>query len=252
MKHAMPIAIAVLLTGLLGQPAAAQTSGLTNADVVRLVAARVPDQTVITVIQEAAATRFDLSSRAVVELAAQDVSSAVITAMRQVPTAATPQAASTTNAVVLPDPAPAAAAQTLAGAAAEAALTLHTWPVPATSPSELPEKTTTDVPAAPAIDGRAASAAGEASWRARVAPLHQALREDRAKEGPLLNRINKLSAELAGMAPASVKRRGVESERQKLTAELTGLHESLRTDLAATQTLEDEGRRAGVPPEWLR
>jgi hypothetical protein len=88
MKHATPIAIAVLLTGLLGQPAAAQTSGLglTNADIARLVAARVSDQTVMTVIREATATQFDLSSRAVVELAGQEVSSAVIAAMRQAAT----------------------------------------------------------------------------------------------------------------------------------------------------------------------
>ena len=247
MKHARPIAVAVLMIALLGQPKAAQTSGLTNADIARLVAARVPDQTVIAVIREAPATQFDLSARALVELAGQEVSSAIIAAMRQVPVATTPPAASTANTILLPDPAPAAGAQTLAGAAAEAALTTHSWPVPAIGSSELPEKPATDAPAAQAIDAAAASAPDEASWRARAAPLHQALRDDRAKEGPLLNRINKLTGELSAVGPSSAKRSGIETERQKLTIELTALRESLRADLASKQALEDEGRRAGVP-----
>jgi hypothetical protein len=146
---------------------------------------------------------------------------------------------------------PAAGAQTLAGAAAEAALSTHTWPASATSSSELPAKTP-EAPPAAATDAVTASAADEASWRARVAPLHQALRDDRAKEGPLLNRINKLTGELSALGPSSVKRSALETERQKLTIEVTALRESLRTDMASTQALEDEGRRAGVPPEWLR
>jgi hypothetical protein len=253
MKHATPIAIVVLLTGLLGQLAAAQTSGLglTNTDIARLVAARVSDQTVMTVIREATATQFDLSSRAVVELAGQEVSSAVIAAMRKVAATAPPPTASAANAIALPEPAPAAGAQTLAGAAAEAALSTHTWPVSATSSSELPAKTP-DAPDAAATGAVTAFAADEASWRARVAPLHQALRDDRAKEGPLLNRINKFTGELSALGPSSVKRSGIETERQKLTIELTALRESLRTDMASTQALEDEGRRAGVPSEWLR
>jgi len=253
MKHSISIAMAVLLTGLLGQPAGAQVSGLTNADIARLVAMRVSDQTVIAVIREAAATQFDLSSRAVVELAGQQVSNAILAAMRQVPAGATPPAASAPNLIALPEPAPAEGTQTLAGAAAEAALLNHTWPSSTISSNEPPPKTT-DTPALVPSDAVSVSlsAAEEASWRARATPLRQALREDRSREGPLLNGINKLTAELAAVGPSSVRRRGIETERQKLTIELTALRELLRTDLAAAQVLEDEGRRAGVPPEWLR
>jgi hypothetical protein len=251
MTRATPIAVAVLLAVLLGLPAVAQTSALTNADIVRLVAARVSDQTVIHVIREATATQFDLGSRAVVELAGQEVSGVVIAAMREVSAAAPAPTASAAIATVLPPPAPDAGAQTLAGAAADAALSTHSWPASASGSSELPSKTT-EAAAAAASDAVAASAVDEAAWRARIAPLHQALRDDRAREGPLLNRINKLTVELSAVGPSSVKRGGLETERQKLTIELTALRESLRTDLAAAQALEDEGHRAGVPPEWLR
>ena len=245
--------MAVLLTGLLGLPAGAQGSGLTNADIARLVGTRVSDQTIIAVILEAAATQFDLSARAVVELAGQQVSSAVLAVMRQVASAGTPPTASAPNLIPLPEPALAEGTQTLAGAAAEAASLTHTWPSSTISSNELPLKTTETPALAPSDTVSVSlSAAEEASWRARATPLHQALREDRAREGPLLNGITKLTAELSALGPSSVKRRGIETERQKLTIELTALRESLRTDLAAAQVLEDEGRRAGVPPEWLR
>jgi hypothetical protein len=67
-----------------------------------------------------------------------------------------------------------------------------------------------------------------------------------------VNRLNSLAAELSRLGRSDVKRRDVESERQKVMADLTSLREALRADLAAVQVLEEQARQAGVPPDRLR
>jgi hypothetical protein len=100
MKHVLMVIVAALLMAFSAQSASAQLLALTNDDVTRLVAMRVSDQTVIAVIDEAQSRQFDLSSRAVSELTASGVSTAVVAAMGQ-PSAPT----------LLPDHGPAAAEQ---------------------------------------------------------------------------------------------------------------------------------------------
>jgi hypothetical protein len=68
----------VAVVAVFAQSASAQAPMLTNTDVTRLVAMHVSEQTMIAVIQEATATQFDLSPRAVSELAGQLVPPAVI------------------------------------------------------------------------------------------------------------------------------------------------------------------------------
>jgi len=242
--------VAVFLLALLVRPAGAQAPALTNADVVRLVAMRVSGETVIAVIQEAATTRFDLSPQAAIDLAAVGVPVAVIGAMRQ-------SAATSTPLTISADAEPRIGGQTLAGAAAEAAAAARMRQPPATPAPEpalivvAPAKDDPS-PAAPAPVPAPPPPPDEAAWRARAAPLRLALRDNRAKEGPLLNQLNALTAELSRLGPSDVKRRAVETERQRVTADLTALREALRADLAAVQTLEEEGRRSSVPPAWLR
>jgi hypothetical protein len=242
MKYQPPVAIAVFLVTILVRPASAQAPALTNADVVRLVALRVSAQTVITVVQEAVATQFDLSPQAAIELAGQGVPVAVIGAMRQVSTLSTTVANGAASE-------PPSGGQTLAGAAAEAAAAAQARSLVASPSLEVPPPAAI---AAAAIVTTSAPAPDEAEWRARLAPLHLTLRDDRAKEGPLLNRLNSLASELSRLGPSDVKRSGVVTERQRLTAKLTALREALRADLAAVQVLEEAGRHAGVPPAWLR
>jgi hypothetical protein len=253
MKHLGALPVAVFLLASLVHPAAAQAPALTNADVVRLVAMRVSDQTVIAVVQEALATQFDLSPQAAIELAGKGVPVAVIGAMRQ------SAALSTRPAIGAAIGEPALGGQTLAGAAAEAAAAAQARQLsaaPAPEPAVIvlaPAKDDPSSPApAPAPAPVPAPPPDEAAWRARVAPLRLTLRDNRAKEGPLLNQLNALTATLSRLGPSDVKRRAVETERQRVTADLTALREALRADLAAVQLLEEEGRRAGVPPAWLR
>ena len=95
MKY-MLSAAAVLLMAFSAHSASVQVPAMTNADVTRLVAMRVSDQTMITVIHEAM-TQFDLSDRAVGNLAVSGVSTAVIAAMRQPRTPTSHSVASTTS-----------------------------------------------------------------------------------------------------------------------------------------------------------
>jgi hypothetical protein len=104
MRHMLMVTVAALLMAFYAQSASAQLLALTNDDVTRLVAMRVSDQTVIAVIDEAQAKRFDLSSRAVSELTVSGVSTAVVAAMGH---ASTPR--------LQPDHGPAAAEQAAAG-----------------------------------------------------------------------------------------------------------------------------------------
>jgi hypothetical protein len=149
----------LLLMALSIQPASAQTPMLTNADVTHLVAMHVSDQTVISVIQEATATQFDLSAGAVSDLTAHLVPTAVIAAMRQ------PSARNTkpTNETALAQPSSTAAARTLAGAAAAAAAAPHTWPL--STPSS-------PAPSAPASTSSAKSSPNAAP--ASTAPVSTA------------------------------------------------------------------------------
>lgn len=135
LRHAIPVTAAILLTVLSIHAASAEPPALTNADVVRLVAMHVSERTVIAVIQEAKATAFDLSDRAVGELSGQLVPSAVIGAMRQ--TRAKPS-----DTVIAPA---APATRTLADAAAEAAAKRQTSPAaavpaPPAAPSQAPAR----------------------------------------------------------------------------------------------------------------
>ena len=118
MKYVFPLTVAVLLTAFSVQSASAQVSTLTNADVVRLVAMHVSDQTVIAVIHEATATQFELSELAISYLAGSGLSPAVIAAMRQ-PSTPTP----------VPRQSPTAGAETLVGASVEAKKIEHSFPL---------------------------------------------------------------------------------------------------------------------------
>lgn len=93
MKYAVRSALAALVTALTVCSAAAQrtVSPLANADVIRFAAIGLPEQSVITLVNEAVAAnaaRFDLSPSSVSDLVAHGISPAVIAAMRQSSTAA--------------------------------------------------------------------------------------------------------------------------------------------------------------------
>lgn len=83
MRHLLSATLTVLLTA---SSASSQLSALTNADILRLATAGLPDQALITMINEAKANnaaKFDLGPLALSELTARKVSQAVIAALSQ-------------------------------------------------------------------------------------------------------------------------------------------------------------------------
>jgi hypothetical protein len=92
----------------------------------------------------------------------------------------------------------------------------------------------------------------ETYWRARVAPLHQAISENVVKAWPLRRRINDLTFELLGIGPLNTRRGGVETERQRLITEVEALDRSRNSDTQALKAIEEEGRRASALPGWFR
>ncbi len=124
-------------------------------------------------------------------------------------------------------------------------------PLAPSSPEAAPSTLSTAAPTATTTDDKPV-VKDEAYWRARIAPFQKKVRDNLAKEGPFLSRIDDLTAELSGIGPLNARRGGVETERQRLITEVASLQETLRTDMAAIQAIEEEGRRAGALPGWFR
>jgi hypothetical protein len=120
---------------------------------------------------------------------------------------------------------------------------------------------TSDRAAAPAASGGGEGApAGEkpaaderkdqAHWADRMKTLQTQLERDTQFAAAIQTRINILSADLVnndqGQRPA------IEADRTRAMAELARLQKAIEDDRKAITALEDEARRAGVPPGWLR
>jgi hypothetical protein len=245
MKYMLPVPVAVLLTVCSVHSGSAQVLAFTNADVTRLVAMHVSDQTVIAVIHEAKATQFDLSPRAVSELGVLGVSTAVIASMRQPSTASGP---------VVAEQSPVAGVQTLAGAAAiakaQAEANPSAWRPSSTSgPSSrtaLPALTSTS-------EGTTITATtvgkDEAYWRGRLKPLQTKLGSDIETRRPVASRLVELSSELEPNLPSFAL---FGAEIGRLTTEVQRLNLIIANDNQDIDNLREEGRHAGALPGWLR
>jgi hypothetical protein len=91
----------------------------------------------------------------------------------------------------------------------------------------------------------------EKYWRGRMLALRQAIERNNLHAEALQSRVNALNTEFANMDDP-FKRAGIEQSRRTTIAELERVKqetEKLNRDIAA---LEDEARRASVPPGWLR
>jgi hypothetical protein len=119
-------------------------------------------------------------------------------------------------------------------------------------------------PAAPAPDANAAatkpadgqapaadSKGDEASWRKRRQDLETAL--DRAKTfaDALQSRINGLTADFAARDDPA-QRAVVANDRQKALTELDRVKREVAQHTKGLADLQEEARKAGVPPGWLR
>ena len=91
----------------------------------------------------------------------------------------------------------------------------------------------------------------EAYWRSRVAEIRDNLQRARMFQEALQTRVNSLSADFASRDDPA-QRGAVSSDRQKALAELERVKKEIKDFEKQLSDLEDEARRAGVPPGWLR
>lgn len=90
----------------------------------------------------------------------------------------------------------------------------------------------------------------ETYWKDRMRKLQAQLSDDQTYGKAAASRIDALSADLDGAGGA--RRIVIESERLRATTELSQLTAAIKNDLRAIADLEEEARRAGIPPSWLR
>jgi hypothetical protein len=126
----------------------------------------------------------------------------------------------------------------------------------AVTPPSTPAPPTAAAPAAgtqPAAEEKPADGPrkDEAYWRGRVTEIRDNLQRAKMFQEALQTRINSLSADFASRDDPA-QRGAVASDRQKALAELERVKKEIKDFEKALSDLEDEARRAGVPPGWLR
>ena len=88
-------------------------------------------------------------------------------------------------------------------------------------------------------------------WADRKKALAGQLDRDQTLADALQSRINALTTDFVNRADPA-QRAVIERDRQKALAELASLKKQIDYDKKAIAGFEEEARRAGVPPGWLR
>ena len=91
----------------------------------------------------------------------------------------------------------------------------------------------------------------KAYWAGRLKGLQETLDRDQTYADALQSRINALTTDFVNRADPA-QRSVIERDRQRSLAELAKLKEQTQKDKKALADLDEEARRAGVPPGWLR
>lgn len=136
--------------------------------------------------------------------------------------------------------------------------------VPATAPPPATVATPAGGAAAPAETGKDADKdrkdAGkkpvelpkdQASWSARGKELQTQLDRDQTYAEALQTRINALTTDFVNRADPA-QRAVIANDKQKALDELSRLTKQIADDKKALADFQEEARRAGIPPGWLR
>jgi hypothetical protein len=112
-------------------------------------------------------------------------------------------------------------------------------------------------PAAAGADGKAKDAAKDGPakdqkyWSARKKDLASKLERDKVLADAMQSRINGLTTDFAARSDPA-QRSVIERDRQRAVSELDALQKSIKDDQKALTDLDEEARKAAVPPGWLR
>ena len=91
----------------------------------------------------------------------------------------------------------------------------------------------------------------QAYWSGRIADARGKVERSQAFAQALQNRIDMLWTDFVNRGDP-VQQRAIEQERNKALAELDRLKKEIDENQKAVTAIEDEARREGVPPGWLR
>ena len=91
----------------------------------------------------------------------------------------------------------------------------------------------------------------EAYWRGRITTAREEVRRNEMFRDALQTRIDALSADFAGRDDP-YQRATIADDRQKALAELERVKTEIEKLTKQIADIEEEARRAGVPPGWLR
>jgi len=92
---------------------------------------------------------------------------------------------------------------------------------------------------------------GETEWRARMTAAREDLRRSEMFRDALQSRINGLTADFSARDDP-YQRAQIADDRQKALAELAQVNKDIDTAKKAITDIEEEARRANVPPGWIR
>jgi hypothetical protein len=92
---------------------------------------------------------------------------------------------------------------------------------------------------------------GKAYWAGRLKTLQDQVDQSSTYVEAIQTRINALSTDFVNRDDPA-QRTVIERDRQKAVAELARLKQTIVDGKKAIANLEEEARRAGVPPGWLR
>jgi hypothetical protein len=125
-------------------------------------------------------------------------------------------------------------------------------PAPAAGATEAPDAASEATAVTPNEPGSAAQEShDEEWWRTRITDAREELRRDEVLVDALQSRVNGLTADFVARDDPYQRAR-IGTDRQKAIAEM----ERLRTEITSLKKkitdIEEEARKASVPPGWLR
>ncbi|MGE0039887.1 MAG: hypothetical protein AB7H88_02620 [Vicinamibacterales bacterium] len=113
-----------------------------------------------------------------------------------------------------------------------------------------PDAPATDAPAPPAAPS-AAPERDQAYWSARINAARAQLERSRTLADAMQSRINALATDFVNRDDPA-QRAALEEDRLKALAELERLKREIEDQSQAIADIQEEARKAGVPPGWLR
>jgi hypothetical protein len=134
---------------------------------------------------------------------------------------------------------------------ASAIVTEESLAAAATDASTVPAKTGDQAAAGAATGGSASASHDEQWWRDRVASARKDLDEHQRLAGALQSQIAALTTDFVNRDDPAQRAR-IQNDRQKAMDSLASMQKQIDADQKAITAVQDDARRANVPPGWVR